>query len=285
MHTLPKPNYDPTEVFSACVASIGDSSLRARLMTANNLVAQKAENYNNAALQGALYALPQGVTLSPQITGHELEMLYIRGMSARSGKARYVYESIRARSPYGKCPLCGVGTVTTLDHYLPKSKFPDYTVLPENLVPACSYCNTAKLARAPSGPHNQTVHPYYDDFSSSCWLYAEVIEQDPPSLRFYVEVPVHWPPTSQNRLQKHFDVFKLQALFSSNAGAEMAGIRHELADLWNNAGPCEVRAELMQRAASWRAARINCWQTAMFTALAGSAWFCETGLLRIPGQI
>ena len=40
-----------------------------------------------------------------------------------------------------KCPFCGIGTVSTLDHYLPKSKYPALAITPKNMIPACRDCN------------------------------------------------------------------------------------------------------------------------------------------------
>ena len=43
-----------------------------------------------------------------------------------------------------KCPICGVRDVTDLDHYAPRSIFPEYSVHPINLVPTCHECNVVK---------------------------------------------------------------------------------------------------------------------------------------------
>ena len=44
----------------------------------------------------------------------------------------------------GKCPICGIGQASTLDHYLAKTIYPTYAVTPYNLVPVCKDCNFAK---------------------------------------------------------------------------------------------------------------------------------------------
>lgn len=40
-----------------------------------------------------------------------------------------------------KCPLCGINDVTDIDHYMPRSVFPEYSVHPFNLIPICHECN------------------------------------------------------------------------------------------------------------------------------------------------
>lgn len=43
-----------------------------------------------------------------------------------------------------KCPLCGIHDVTDIDHYMPRSVFPEYSVHPLNLIPICHECNKRK---------------------------------------------------------------------------------------------------------------------------------------------
>ena len=62
------------------------------------------------------------------------------------------------------CPMCGGFGNGTLDHYLPKSNFPEFSFYSKNLVPACN-CNSlrgtsVKGAVSPARP----IHPYFDDF-------------------------------------------------------------------------------------------------------------------------
>jgi hypothetical protein len=55
--------------------------------------------------------------------------------------ARTIYDSL-LNSAKEKCPFCGgIGTPRNLDHFLPKAHFPQFSVLPRNLIPACRDCN------------------------------------------------------------------------------------------------------------------------------------------------
>lgn len=42
------------------------------------------------------------------------------------------------------CPYCGIGAPRQFDHYLPKEKFPEFSVHAYNLVPCCGTCNGKK---------------------------------------------------------------------------------------------------------------------------------------------
>lgn len=64
------------------------------------------------------------------------------------------------------CPACGeLGRPNTLDHYLPKGKYPHFCVTPANLFPMCDACQKAKLEK--TGSVNEPrffLHPYFDIF-------------------------------------------------------------------------------------------------------------------------
>src|SRR6266446_4463738 len=57
-------------------------------------------------------------------------------------------------------------------HHLPKSRYPDLSVSPINLVPCCMDCNTNKRAIFPTSGQEETLHPYYDNFEGEKWLQA-----------------------------------------------------------------------------------------------------------------
>ena len=98
--------------------------------------------------------------------------------------ARKYYDKLLSLAPLNRCPYCGIGQVSTLDHYLPKTKFLIFSVLPYNLVASCKDCNTGKLDSYATTQNKQTLHPYYDDFTSEQWLYARVLQ--PLKIEFYV---------------------------------------------------------------------------------------------------
>lgn len=57
----------------------------------------------------------------------------------------------------GNCPYCGFGEISEIDHFLPSSRYPEFSIFTYNLVPACHRCNNLK--RTVGGV---SFHPYYD---------------------------------------------------------------------------------------------------------------------------
>lgn len=84
--------------------------------------------------------------------------------SEGSFHAPYIYKLRRPASRLSLCPACGEeGTPNTLDHYLPKDKFPEFSIHLKNLVPMCDICQGIKLESfIDSGGQKRFLHPYFD---------------------------------------------------------------------------------------------------------------------------
>ncbi|MEF9444293.1 hypothetical protein OWS73_20930 [Burkholderia sp. 1B3(2022)] len=280
MRKLALPSLTPVGVLSACIAGVVDPALVARLDAIKGTLLATAALYDHHAKSNALHLISrvQDVGL---VTKNELQSLYIDQMSATKGSARSIYDFLRSVAPHRKCPLCGIGTVTVLDHHLPKSKYPDLAVCPYNLVPACDFCNNAKRASFPKTAGQQTIHPYYDDFTREQWVYAELDINGPPALSFFVKTPPHWDQTTRERAQRHFDVVKLGHQYTSNANDDMTILREHLGNVHKGEGAAGVLAYLEDER-DRNASRVNSWQHVMYQTLANNDWFVNGGYLSIP---
>jgi hypothetical protein len=251
--------------------------LAARLTAATNSVVAASADFNRAARRGMLHQIAAHDVVAPDLTIDEMEKVYTQRMAKIGAPGRDIYDDIFSAAPQGRCPLCTQRSVTTLDHHLPKARFPSLAVAPLNLVPACSDCNKAKLAAAPTRAEEVGLHPYYDDIGDAIWLHAQVIERRPTAVRFSVVAPAAWNAILAARVLHHFRTLGLATLFTSEAAEELINIRHQLATVID-ADPADgVRRELRRRADSCAAARPNGWRTAAYKAWHDSDWFCEGG--------
>jgi hypothetical protein len=171
--------------------------------------------------------------------------------------------------------------VSTLDHHLPKATFPALAVAPANLIPSCFDCNHGKLAVRASAPEEETLHPYFDDFTKEQWLHAVVLEVSPPALRFSAKPPEGWDALRSARSARHLFVFKLGKLYAVHAAEELINIRDSLSAEHRRSGSDGIRQFLREAAESREAACLNSWQTATYKALYRSEWFCEAGYATI----
>ena len=281
MRAVAKPTNDPLGVFSMCVDSIDDSDLRIRLKGISSNFVKAAIDYEQLAINSALYTIPEtpgnnSTVVLGGVTKGELKGVYTQHFVPKEKPARHIYESLLSLSKGKQCPLCGFGQVKTLDHYLPKAKFPLFSVLPANLIPACRDCNTGKLASTANQAKEQPIHPYFDKahFFSDQWLFATVEQKAPAAVSFYVQPPQGWDQLSKDRANAHFESFALSDRFSIEVANQLAVLLHELKDLSDEA---MRREHLHQRAGCYMKVHKNSWQAALHQALANSVWYCQDG--------
>ncbi len=106
------------------------------------------------------------------------------GFIGASYKALYSLYDTRGRSGpiarirrplvgFPSCPMCGSLGGRSLDHALPRALFPEFAILHENLVPACTMCNSDEKGKKYRGIRRSQrfIHPYYDYWASQAlWL-------------------------------------------------------------------------------------------------------------------
>ncbi|WP_417436817.1 HNH endonuclease [Idiomarina abyssalis] len=89
-------------------------------------------------------------------------------------------EIIKRRNMHGlkDCPFCGMPLrPLTLDHFIPKSKWPEYSILPNNLVPQCRGCAPIKGEKYFDSGNNQCffISPIHSDLLEKVRLKINVV--------------------------------------------------------------------------------------------------------------
>lgn len=285
MRSLERPQDDNSqvlaagEVFDTCVSMIRSTDLKARLNAIRDDVEISAHDYVAKAEVARLYEMVPHDRVGG-VSRDEMVKLYTFRMVPKKSSGRPIYDRILSAPVNGRCPMCGIGTVSTLDHFLPKSHFPIFSVAPTNLVPVCSWCQKAKSEYFPTTEAEQLLHPYFDDMNADVWLAAEVVAVVPAAFRFFVAPPEDWAKSVKDRLAKHLKELNLQLLFASNAGSRLSEIRSRLRHLYENrGGQAAVRVHLREELTSIEAEYRNSWAAAMYRAAVDSDWFCDGGFL------
>lgn len=188
---------------------------------------------------------------------------------------RIFYDELILSAPQNICPYCSIRTVKTIDHFLPKSEYPSYSITPSNLVPSCRDCNTDKRISYPTNSNDQTFHPYFDKVDVECWIKAELRQSEPLSFQYIVIRPVGWDDIKLARANSHFEGYNINELFSNEANRELRGMQYLFKDLHlkdrdllkthlqdtfnsclNGLGPID-------------------WKTLMYQELSANEWFLE----------
>ncbi|UGA37356.1 HNH endonuclease [Chromobacterium haemolyticum] len=232
MKKINPPGFDAEYVLNLCLSGIGRVGLKSRFEHYKGEVVIGSGTYVEKAGLGELFTIPAingGRGEDPVVLGDlkrsEFVKLYELYLLDKEKKpARFIYEELLLSSE--RCPFCGgIGFSSNLDHYLPKKFFPQFSVLPLNLLPACRDCNMGeKGATFAQHASEQILHPYLDGdrFFNEQWVGAEVTFGDPCIVSFFVSPPDGWSQVDKDRVRKHFSDFNLAKRYRIQAAEELS---------------------------------------------------------------
>lgn len=272
MRVISKPTISPIRAYIACYSSLADLTKRNNFKAIATYINTQSIRYDTNANNANLYTFPIHTLVQNGIAKNDMTTLYNNNM-VKNKRGRKIYDKLLSLAPLNKCPFCGIGTVKTLDHYLPEAKFPTFSVLPYNLVASCRDCNTGKLANYAITQNSQTLHPYYDNFTTDQWLFAKVLQ--PLSIEFFVDPPVTWNQLDKDRVNAHFVNYQLGGRFSVEATNVLADLKAEFTYFYST--PLDIRLELQKKARSYESRYKNSWETAMYQALYQDQWYHSGG--------
>lgn len=277
MIKLEKPQFDQDKIIEDCILNMrdGTGSPKERISASKAEICRKSKGYDELAEEGRLSTLTQNTKIAGGATKDDMIKLYDNKFARKGERGRPYYDAIKLLAPFGRCPFCGQREVKTLDHYLPKSKFPVFAVTPFNLVPSCSDCNHDKLSETFNSYNEETIHPYYDDFTDAVWIKAKLIEEDPVTFEFYVDFPKEWECIKYERAKKHFEKFNLNDLYKLQACEEFQGCFFRLKRLVEKGGKELAIEHLEESIEEKEHIRLNTWQAAMYDAIIQSDWFWD----------
>jgi hypothetical protein len=277
MRKLNKPTNNSGDVFIECIEIVRNASLKARLTATKYLIEEAASEFEVKVTTGNLHTVAREIWVNGNVSSKELADVYTYRMAKQGSPGRSIYDKLKIAAPNGICPLCAHRTVTTIDHYLPKTEYPRLSVVPINLVPSCSDCNKVKLTSYPRASSEEPLHPYYDDIEEHLWLEATVNHSTPPTIQFDVAPHPDWDTLLCDRVKFHFDSLEINKLYASQAAVELVQINYRLRMLHQTVGAIGVKNHLIEGAETRSHANVNSWQSATYSALAADEWFCDGG--------
>ncbi|EPJ1914418.1 HNH endonuclease [Vibrio cholerae] len=129
----------------------------------------KENQYQGLSLAGNLFQYPKVMPLTDDtqvvgnLTKRKLVNLYENNLRNKDKPARRLYDELLISSGE-RCPFCGdIGQTKNLDHFLPKAHFPEFSIMPLNLVPSCRDCNMGEKGQNYATiEEEQAIHPYID---------------------------------------------------------------------------------------------------------------------------
>lgn len=179
------------------------------------------------------------------------------------------------------CPYCLIREPNTWDHYLPKAKFPEYSVFAPNLIWVCGVCNTRKSDDFVE-VEKKVVHTYFDSLPQAESLSCKIVidRNDVPIVTFTIENPEN--SVKVDLLARHFEVFGLAKSYIKCASDYLSAFLQE----FSNRNPDGVTEAQFTEELRFRYNQIplkkgiNYWEAALVKAMAQNK-----DLVRLINQI
>lgn len=271
MYELSAPTLGALEAFDACVGVIQKKvdrepyvAVRHRIQSASEAFGRLTEDQSFDRAHASMF------TVAP-LDSKRMTALYDDQFTQRKGTAR-MREAVKNAAPNKLCPYCGEGTVSELDHFLPKTDCAGLAVNPSNLVPACGDCNEAKKSYMPSATSPAVLHPYFDSSFAVPWLSARVDKGSAnlPVVEFHISLPMCEEPL-RARLEAHMSVFKLYERFRVWAAQSLTNFEYLLT--LEEMSRTDAERHLGLTASQQSGGRINSWERAAHLAMRDSDWY------------
>src|SRR5258705_955724 len=234
------------------------------------------------AYQDYLDAVPEvGLLAQAPLTDPQREAMR-HAFTVETGPMTALRGSLLKRISVARCPFCGISESSTLDHYLPKERYSEFSILPENLVPSCSVCNTRKRDRIlDAGTQvRMFLHPCYDVIPDIAFLSVRArMAEDALIISYRLSRPAGMSLPTFRHLRSHFNELDLADRYR-RMGLEHLGNQYPAfrraygsgVDAGRVAGKVAEMAEDLEEVAG-----PNFWLAKLYRALAQNADFCDGG--------
>lgn len=272
MRNLPPPFIDAITTFNE-IASEKKQPLHGRLNRMRSRVKNSYANYsaNSKNLESLTPIGINGV--------REKALLHAYSSATKTMKAmrgKLLFPDIE---DFDECPYCGINEPKTLDHYLPKETFPEFSIFPSNLIPICHVCNCQYKGTSYLTPTGSRLflHSYFDVFPAADFLAADVNVGSKIEIEFK-SVQVAGNIYFSSLVKNHFDKLNLIDRFLIKSAAEINRKRATFERFYINNQYMNVASQLNTEAADLRATLSgNHWKVALYEALSKSQDFCDGG--------
>jgi len=124
---------------------------------------------------------------------------------------------LKAQTPQlqNTCPYCGIDRPITIDHYLPQTEYPEYSIYPPNLIPCCGRCNSIKNDRWIKDCNRLIINFYYDNipfhknYLVATLTFKEFCGKYIPKFKFDLIFDQGFKEKDTNLIINHYKTLKL----------------------------------------------------------------------------
>lgn len=179
------------------------------------------------------------------------------------------------------CPYCSTpDSPFHVDHYLPRSDYPEFSVFTLNLIPACATCNSRyKGKKYLNGDKRKYLNPYFDEFIKTlkfleCSL---LVDKNYLVVQFFINSSIEVDhPYEYQIIKSHFDNLHLADRYTNLIINEVfKQFRDEYVEtdddtrkpFFLNVTIEELKRDIEKKIRSFQSYNINYWKKVFFESL------------------
>ncbi len=183
----------------------------------------------------------------------------------------------------GKCPYCMLNEPETLDHYLGKGSYPEYSVYIPNLIPCCNQCNIRKGKKLfDEDDYRKFIHFYYDKIPVEKFLYFDFYFEENLKFEDFLICSNNLAPKVKMRIklegvaikekriiENHFSSLELFSRYENRMNSEISSILNSIKELISSRLPSEEIIEMLENQDKKRVQYKgeNYWENAVFSGI------------------
>lgn len=209
MRKIANPQIDQEELYDSCTASvcpIQNETRRKRIVSNKEKILIETKDFEYLYKTGKIVDFESEI-ITKSDEEEDMIFLYEKKLVSGNKQNRKYYEKILyGDSITNNCPFCEFESVQTLDHFIPKKKYPVFAITPENLVAMCSKCNQKKKEYTAETVEKLLLHPYFIEESIKCL--KVIYLADEKKVRFILNDNFS-DKEMEKRIKNHVEIFDL----------------------------------------------------------------------------
>lgn len=122
-----------------------------------------------------------------------------------------------------ECPYCRIGETDTLDHFLPKEDYAEFSIFSSNLIPVCGRCNTIKSKKLAEKGQRLFYNSYFDSEIKGKLLWCCLSKRGKMfSAHYFVKQPRVMTSYTFRVIEKHFEHLNLGDRYKKKVAHHLA---------------------------------------------------------------
>ncbi|MDC5819503.1 HNH endonuclease [Vibrio europaeus] len=141
------------------------------------------------------------------------------------------------------CPSCGLLPANTVDHYIPKELYPDFSIYSKNLIWTCATCNGRKLQYWKEPNYRGIINFYVDEIPTFNFINCDVkISNGILSAVYSLK---EYKLTNYPNIVKHFDRLRVLDVYKEHMPSKLGEIVADLSSYKGKVNSKDVKRILL----------------------------------------